>query len=96
LQTKDFSKSKYAKKASYDTILLAHVFEHLKRKDNIELLKEYMPFLKKNGQLLIICPQEKGYTTDQTHVEFYDFHKIEKLLSEFGFVTVRKMSFPVP
>jgi len=96
LQTSKFSKSKFAKKNTYDSILLAHVFEHLNQKDNIKLLNEYLPFLKKNGKLLIICPQEKGYTTDQTHVEFYDFSKIEKLIGKFGFVCDRKMSFPFP
>lgn len=95
-QTDKFFKSKDAKKNHYDSILLAHVVEHMTPDENIEVLKSYLPYLKKDGKLIIICPQEKGFTTDQTHVALYDFNDLEKLLKRIKFDIQNKQSFPFP
>ena len=96
LETKDFFKSKYAKKRSFDSILLAHVIEHMTPEENIKVLNSYLPYLKKDGKIIIICPQEKGYKTDQTHVALYDFNDLAKLLKEINFAVHKKHSFPFP
>lgn len=96
LTAADFKKSKHAEKGSYDSILIPHVIEHMNEKDNIKMLKEYIPFLKKNGKIIVICPQEKGYSTDATHVDFYDFDALEGLLGKVDFGVEKKQSFPFP
>ena len=96
LTAKDFKKSKHASKHTYDSILIPHVIEHMNEKDNIKMLKDYIPFLKKDGKIIVICPQEKGYSTDATHVDFYDFEALEKLLAKVGFSVEKKQSFPFP
>jgi SAM-dependent methyltransferase len=95
-QTEEFFKSKYAKKNHYDSILLAHVVEHMTPEENVKVLSSYLPFLKKDGKLIIICPQEKGFTTDETHVELYDFDGLAKLLKQINFAIHKKQSFPFP
>lgn len=93
-QTERFFKTKHAKKESYDSILLAHVVEHMTPSENKKLLESYIPFLKKDGKIIIICPQEKGFTTDKTHVKLYDFKDLEKLLKGVGFSVEKQYSFP--
>lgn len=93
---KDFLKSKDAKKASYDSILLAHVIEHMNFSDNRRVLESYEKYLKRNGKIIIICPQEKGYTTDATHVSLYDHDDLAALLGSVGFTLTRRYSFPLP
>lgn len=95
-QTNEFFSSSDAKKNSYDSILLAHVIEHMNAKDNKNMLEEYIPYLKKNGQIIIICPQEKGFTTDATHVSLYNFYDLAALFGSVGFTVKKSYSFPFP
>ena len=83
-------------KASYDTLLLAHVVEHMPYATAAELLRSYLPYLKPGGQVVVITPQELGYRTDATHVEFFDFARLQRLLEEAGVRPVRRLSFPFP
>lgn len=93
---KDFVRSKHAKKLSYDSILLGHVIEHMNYKDNRAMLKSYLPYLKEDGKIIIMCPQEKGYKSDSTHVSMYDFSDLAALLGDIGFTVKRAYSFPFP
>ncbi|MGH3301746.1 MAG: class I SAM-dependent methyltransferase [Streptosporangiaceae bacterium] len=80
--------------ASFDTILLAHVVEHMDRKSAIAVVTDYLPFLKPRGRVVFITPQEAGYRTDQTHVRFVDFEALADLAAETGFAITRRYSFP--
>ena len=80
----------------FDSILLSHIVEHMDIAGARALILEYLPFLKKGGRLICICPQEVGYASDKSHVEFYDFQKIEDLLLKLGFSIERSYSFPFP
>ncbi len=82
--------------ASFDTILLAHVVEHMDRDAAVGLLRDYLPFLKPGGQIVLITPQEAGYRTDETHVRFADFGALADLASAIGFTITRQFSFPFP
>jgi SAM-dependent methyltransferase len=82
--------------ASFDTILLAHVVEHMDRDMAVSLLSDYLPFMKPAGQVVFITPQEAGYRTDETHVRFVDFDAVADLAAEIGFAITRKYSFPFP
>jgi 2-polyprenyl-3-methyl-5-hydroxy-6-metoxy-1,4-benzoquinol methylase len=82
--------------ASFDTILLAHVVEHMDRDTAVGLLTGYRPFLKPGGRVVVITPQEAGYRTDDTHVRFVDFGGLADLASAIGFTITRTYSFPFP
>ena len=44
----------------------------------------------------VICPQERGYTTDHTHVTFLDGADIAGMLEEVGSAHPQVASFPFP
>jgi SAM-dependent methyltransferase len=92
----DFLKSTYNKPETFDSILLAHVAEHMTGDDFITLLKQYVHLLKDDGRIIVITPQEKGFKSDDTHVQFMDFVTVKDLLKEIDFNTNRQYSFPFP
>ena len=92
----EFMDSSYNKPETFDSILLAHVAEHMNGNDFIKLLKQYTYLLKKNGKVIVITPQEKGFKSDDTHVQFMDFATIKELLNKIGFINIRQYSFPFP
>ena len=91
--TDDFDKSN---KDKFDSILIAHVLEHMPYEDARSLISKYMSRLEKNGRIVIVCPQIRGFKTGDTHIEFFDTNKIIKLLKSLGFKIVSKSSFPFP
>ena len=92
----EFRNSADAAPGSYDTLLLAHVAEHMNRDSVVDILTDYLMFLKPGGRVVLITPQEAGYRTDQTHVRFVDFADSADLAAAIGFEVVRKYSFPFP
>jgi 2-polyprenyl-3-methyl-5-hydroxy-6-metoxy-1,4-benzoquinol methylase len=81
---------------SYDTLLLAHVVEHMNRDAAIGLLTDYLAFLRPGGRVVLITPQEAGYHSDPTHVRFVDFAGAADLAAAIGFDVERRYSFPFP
>lgn len=87
---------------SFDSILIAHVAEHLRYDEFVTLLRKYYPYLKNRGRVLVFCPQELGFKYDPTHLEFMDFEKIERALIEaaqgerFFLKVEKKYSYPFP
>lgn len=92
----DFLGSEDAIESSFDSLLLAHVLEHVSDDYGRELISEYLRFLKPGGTLCLICPQEAGFKTDATHVNFVDFDKLVRLSTGLGFSVQRRYSFPFP
>lgn len=92
----EFLGSADAQPASFDSLLLAHVVEHLGRDEAVEVLSSYLPFLRPEGRVCFITPQERGYRTDATHVRFVDFDGLSELASHLGMVPERQYSFPFP
>ncbi|OFZ52725.1 MAG: methyltransferase type 11 [Bdellovibrionales bacterium RIFOXYC1_FULL_54_43] len=92
----DFKKSEYCGEGRFDSILLSHVAEHMTQDQLEALLKEYLPFLRQDGKIILITPQEVGYRSDHTHVEFMDFAKLRAVIRKIGFQPVREYSFPFP
>lgn len=84
-------KRKYSKD-SFDSMLLAHVLEHMSTADGKKIIEEYLPYVK--DKVVIICPQEKGFTTDETHVNFLTHEAIENILKSCGLKIARSYSFP--
>ena len=92
----DFLNTEYCKPEHFDSILLAHVAEHLEPAEFEGIIKAYLPYLKKGGKLVIITPQESGYKIDNTHVKFVDFKVVDSIFKEFGLETIKQYSFPFP
>jgi SAM-dependent methyltransferase len=92
----EFQNSAFNTCQKFDSLLLSHVAEHMKQKEVVELLKEYLPLLKPEGKLILITPQEAGYNSDPTHVEFMDFSRLQNITSQLGFKVFKEYSFPFP
>ena len=92
----EFRASDYARTGRFDSLLLAHVAEHLPEEEGLGLLREYLDFLTPSGRVVVICPQEKGYTTDSTHVRFLDFTDIRRMCEAVAYRVDREYSFPFP
>jgi len=82
--------------SSFDTLLFAHVIEHLPTADATELVRQYVRYLRPGGRLVCITPQERGFATDPTHVVFVDLDDLAKLAEDVGFQVERRYSFPLP
>lgn len=92
-----FVSSDDAAPGSYDTLLFAHVLEHMRRDEAAALVRAYLPYLRDDGgRVVAICPQEAGYRSDVSHVEFLDADALRTLLSDVGFAVVESRSFPFP
>lgn len=92
----ELTNSKVIEVKSFDNLLLAHVLEHLEANEQIEIISSYLPYLKKNGGVFIITPQEAGYASDPTHVTFTDFERTKEILNELNFEVSSQKTFPFP
>lgn len=91
-----FMASDKASLEGYDSILLAHVVEHMERSDAEGLLRKYLPYLRPGGTVFFICPQERGYASDPTHVWFASGSELVDLARAVGLKPERSWSFPFP
>ena len=81
---------------SFDGILLAHVIEHMTKADGLALLRDYLPYLRPGGKVFFVCPQERGYASDATHVWFATGDDLVSLAREVGLQPQPWFSFPFP
>jgi SAM-dependent methyltransferase len=91
-----FRGSRRARRDSFDTLLFAHVLEHMALEKAIETIAEYRGFAKVAGRLIIITPQEAGFRHDPSHVNFTDFGAIRDICARVGARIDRRFSFPFP
>lgn len=91
-----FAASEYAQPGRFDSLLLAHVVEHMTSIEASMLVREQLEFVRPGGYVVLIAPQEAGYRTDSTHVEFMDFESLEAILFDAGAAPERSYSFPFP
>jgi 2-polyprenyl-3-methyl-5-hydroxy-6-metoxy-1,4-benzoquinol methylase len=96
LDTDQWATSELKVPASFDSLLFAHVIEHMDEPTAVGLLEEYLPFLKPEGKVFFICPQERGYASDPTHVRFVDLDALAELSRKVGLEPVKSFSFPFP
>jgi SAM-dependent methyltransferase len=80
----------------FDSIIFPHVIEHLNLLEAREIVSDYLRYLKEDGSLVFVCPQESGYKSDSTHKQFYDADDLIALGEFFGFSLLSKFSFPLP
>lgn len=81
---------------SFDSILAAHLIEHLTRPHAREIMRSYLPLVKPGGRVVFITPQERGHASDPTHLDFTDDVALRELSDDLGLVTERDYSFPFP
>lgn len=81
-------------KEPFDAILLAHVLEHVT--DPADLLASYLPHLRSGGTVFVICPQERGFASDPTHVHFLDGPALQAVARTAGLEPGDWSSFPLP
>jgi 2-polyprenyl-3-methyl-5-hydroxy-6-metoxy-1,4-benzoquinol methylase len=96
LTTEEWQTSELRREGAFDGILLAHVIEHMDEADAIALMEDYLPYLRPGGKVFFVCPQERGYDSDPTHVRFADFRALADLCSKVGLTVQKSFSFPFP
>jgi 2-polyprenyl-3-methyl-5-hydroxy-6-metoxy-1,4-benzoquinol methylase len=92
----ELAASEYAQPGRFDTLLISHVLEHLSSEDAMALIARYVPWVRSGGRAVLITPQEAGYRSDPTHVEFVDLARLEHVSHATGLTTVAAYSFPFP
>jgi hypothetical protein len=46
--------------------------------------------------VVLICPQERGYASDSTHIAFTDLAGLTDVAEQLGLTVHRRLSFPLP
>lgn len=92
----EFDTAPEAIEGSFDSLILAHVVEHLDAATTDELLTRYLPYVRSGGYAHFITPQEVGFRSDPTHVRFVDFPALHALAAQHGLDVVKSYSFPFP
>lgn len=90
----EFKKVKNKYINHFDSMLVAHVLEHVSIDQAKEIINYYIPCVK--NKIVIICPQEKGFKKDITHVNFLNEKDINNILLDCGLKIIKNYSFPLP
>ena len=77
-------------------MLLAHVIEHMDADAGVAIMQDYLPYLRPGGKVFFICPQERGYASDPTHVRFDDRRRPGRALPRGGPPARPVVQLPVP
>ena len=88
--------SPWATPGRFDSLLFSHVLEHMRAAQATELVRGYLDLLADAGRVVAITPQEAGFRSDPTHVEFMDFDALEGVLRGAGLHVQVRYSFPLP
>lgn len=91
-----FRESQDAQPARFDSMLVAHVLEHMNRDQARRLVGDYLEFVRPGGRVVLITPQEAGFRSDGSHVEFMDGDALHEILTGHGLEVLRSYSFPFP
>ncbi|MCP3759593.1 cyclopropane-fatty-acyl-phospholipid synthase family protein [Streptomyces sp. TBY4] len=81
---------------SFDSMLVAHVLEHVDEETATALLEQYLPLVKPGGNVVMITPQEIGFRSDATHIRWVGFEEQRAHAAKIGLDVRRTYSFPFP
>lgn len=96
LTVEEWEHSDLRQEGAFDGMLVAHVIEHLDPDAAAGLLRDYLPYVRPGGRVFLVCPQERGYASDETHVSYTDGAALEALARGAGLRTTGWTSFPLP
>ncbi len=96
LTVAEWEQSELRQPEAFDGMLLAHVIEHMDAASGIAILEEYLPYLRPGGSVFFVCPQERGYASDPTHVRWTTGEDLEQLARDVGLEPEPWYSFPFP
>lgn len=94
--TDEWATSDLRRVGSFEGMLLAHVIEHMDEPTAIAMMDEYLPYLRSGGKVFFVCPQERGFASDPTHVRFTDGLALSTLARRVGLQPQQWFSFPFP
>ena len=92
----EFMDGEQAVAGAFDGLLVAHVIEHMAREQALQVLRDYLPFVRPGGRVFLVCPQERGYASDPTHIWFAQDCDLVELVATLGLELERSFSFPFP
>jgi SAM-dependent methyltransferase len=92
----EFPESPFAVEESFDSLLMAHVLEHMADDEGQAVLDSYLPYLRPGGVVMLVCPQEKGYASDATHTRWVAFDEMRIHAVRAGLAVTHAYSFPFP
>lgn len=92
----EFMESEFACVGRFDALLASHLVEHLEPAEASALLRTYLPFVRRGGQVIVFTPQERGFGADPTHVWFAAFEEVRSLFVDLDLEAGRSYSFPLP
>ncbi|HET7723588.1 MAG TPA: class I SAM-dependent methyltransferase [Propionibacteriaceae bacterium] len=93
--TEEFMASDMAA-GGFDSLLIAHVLEHVSQDVGDGLLRDYLPYLRPHAKVVVITPQEAGFASDATHIRFVDHAGVAAHAERVGLTVERTYSFPFP
>lgn len=85
-----------ARLGSFDSMLVAHVLEHVDEDVGDALFDSYLPFVRPGGRIVVITPQERGFASDATHTRWVGFEEVRHHFDRAGVSVDRQYSFPLP
>ena len=80
----------------FDTMLCAHVMEHMDHETGVSVLEQYMPYMKPNARIVVLTPQDPRCENDPTHVRYVDIAASKKLVEAVGLKVKQAHGFPLP
>jgi SAM-dependent methyltransferase len=92
----EFRNGEWDKPESFDSLLLSHVVEHMGREERLGLVRSHLGYVRPGGKVILITPQDAGFRSDPTHVEFVDLDGLHDVVTALGLEPVRAYSFPFP
>ena len=92
----EFATSSWCRPGVFDSLLLSHVAEHMRREELLALLRQHLVYVRPGGLLILVTPQEVGFRSDPSHVEFLDLAALRSVAETLGLEPVRDYSFPFP
>jgi SAM-dependent methyltransferase len=94
--SEEFFAGGHGKPGSFDSMLAAHVLEHMPADQARAVVEQYLPCVRPGGTAVFITPQERGFASDSTHVRWVGFAQAAELCAQLGLTVVRQYSFPFP
>ena len=88
--------SEYNRPGRFDSMLVAHVVEHMTEEEAVSVLRPYEPLVRAGGRIILIAPQEAGFRSDSTHIQFMDPAALARIAGRLEFRPERTSSFPLP